>query len=77
MRLWKKVIAATAAVGTVVFFFMAVDVGPHEEYSPDPVETAVVDTVPLPPNAYGIPISGFTMEQGSIKAGSTFGELLA
>ena len=77
MRLWKKVIAATAAVGTVVFFFMAVDVGPHEEYSPEQVETTEVDTVPLPPNAYGIPISGFTMEQGSIKAGSTFGELLA
>lgn len=77
MRLWKKIIAAGAAVGAVGFFFMAVDLGPHEEYKPDPVEVAIVDTVPLPPNAYGIPISGFTMEQGSVKAGSTFGELLA
>lgn len=76
MKLWQKGLAAFAAASTVGFFFLAVDVGPHVEYKPDPVAVEPEDTEPLPPDAYGIPMAGFALEQGAVKRGDTFGALL-
>jgi murein DD-endopeptidase MepM/ murein hydrolase activator NlpD len=76
MKLWQKGLAVLAASCTVGFFFLAVDVGPRVEYTPDPVPAAVEDTVPLPPDAYGIPMAGYVLEHGSVKPGETFGGLL-
>jgi hypothetical protein len=58
------------------FFFLAVDVGPRVEYVPDPLPTVPKDTVPLPPDAYGIPMAGYVLEHGVVKSGDTFGGLL-
>ncbi|HQW07017.1 MAG: peptidoglycan DD-metalloendopeptidase family protein [Flavobacteriales bacterium] len=76
MRLWQKGLAAVAATGTVVFFFFSVDVRPREEYVPEPIAISAADTTPLPPDAYGIPMSGYSMEQGKVRPGDTFGGLL-
>ncbi|MBL7950303.1 MAG: peptidoglycan DD-metalloendopeptidase family protein [Flavobacteriales bacterium] len=76
MKLWQKGLAVFAAASSVGFFFLAVDVGPREQYEPEAVLAAVEDTVPLPPDAYGIPMAGYALEQGSVKNGDTFGALL-
>ncbi len=76
MKVWQKGLAATAATGAVVFFFLSVDVRPREEYVPEPIAVVEEDTEPLPPDAYGIPMSGYSMEQGHVKSGDTFGGLL-
>jgi len=76
MRTWQKWIAALAAVCCVGFFFLAVDVTPHEEYVPEPLADVVDDTIPLPPDVYGIPMAGFALEHGIVKPGATFGDLL-
>jgi murein DD-endopeptidase MepM/ murein hydrolase activator NlpD len=77
MKLWQKGLAEFAAACSVGFFFLAVDVGPHQEYVPDPVAAAVEDTVPLPPDAYGIPMAGYVLEHGAVRSGETFGGLLS
>lgn len=76
MKLWQKGLAVLAAGCTVGFFFLAVDVGPHVQYAPDPVAAVIEDTVPLPPDAYGIPMAGYVLEHGAVKRGDTFGSLL-
>lgn len=73
---WQKGLVALAATGGVGFFFLSVDLGPRVEYTPDPTPVVVEDTVPLPPDAYGIPMAGYVLEQGSVKRGDTFGGLL-
>ncbi|MCB0770914.1 MAG: peptidoglycan DD-metalloendopeptidase family protein [Flavobacteriales bacterium] len=77
MRTWQKWLAASAVVGAVGVFFLTVDVRPHVEYVPDEAPTIAVDSIPLPPDTYGIPMSGFSMEQGVVQSGATFGGLLA
>lgn len=76
MKLWQKGLAVLAAGCTVGFFFLAVDVGPRVQYAPDPVAAVMEDTVPLPPDAYGIPMAGYVLEHGAVKRGDTFGGLL-
>lgn len=76
MKLWQKGLAVVAAGCTVGFFFLAVDVGPRVQYAPDPVAAVMEDTVPLPPDAYGIPMAGYVLEHGAVKRGDTFGALL-
>lgn len=76
MKLWQKGLAVFAAASSVGFFFLAVDVGPHEEYVPDPAVVVAEDTVPSPPDVYGIPMAGYALEHGSVKRGETFGGLL-
>lgn len=76
MRMWQKGLALFAAASSVGFFFLAVDVSPRVEYSPDPVGAVPVDTIPLPPDAYGIPMSGYVLEHGVVRSGDTFGALL-
>jgi len=76
MKGWQKItlLATGAAAGGLVL--LSTDVRPREEYVPDP-PLVIEDTVPAPPSAYGIPLSGFVLEQGKVKSGSTFGDLLA
>ena len=76
MRMWQKGLAVFAAASCVGFFFLTVDISPRVEYVPEPVVTVPVDTVPLPPDAYGIPMAGFVLEHGVVKSGDTFGALL-
>lgn len=59
----------------VAYLLVGVDVRPQEEYVEPPMPE-VADSVPLPPSAYGIPMSGFVLEQGVLRAGATFGGLL-
>lgn len=60
----------------VGFVVTSVDLRPHEEYVPDPPLAEAPSTLP-PPSAYGLPMSGFVLEQGVVKAGQTFSDLLA
>lgn len=76
MKAWQKGLAVFAAACSVGAFFLAVDVGPHQEYVPDPVAVTVEDTIPLPPDAYGIPMAGYALEHGAVRSGETFGGLL-
>jgi murein DD-endopeptidase MepM/ murein hydrolase activator NlpD len=76
MKSWQKwtlISCAAAATGLVL---LSTDLGPHTEYVPDP-PIATEDTVPAPPTAYGIPLSGFVLEQGKVKSGATFSDLLS
>ncbi len=58
-------------------FFLSVDVRPRPEYVAEvPIELDQ-DTIPQPPSTYGIPMSGFVLEQGRVKNGATFGNMLA
>lgn len=77
MRTWQKGLAVFAAASSLAFFFLAVDLGPRVEYVPDPAPAVEEDTVPLPPDAYGIPMAGYALQQGQVKGGETFGGLLA
>ncbi len=74
--MWQKGLAVFAAASCVGFFFLAVDISPHVEYVPDPLVTVPKDTVPLPPDVYGIPMAGYVLEHGVVKSGDTFGALL-
>lgn len=74
--MWQKGLAVLAVGCSVSFFFLTVDISPHVEYVPDPVVNVSEDTVPLPPDAYGIPMSGYVLEHGVVKSGDTFGALL-
>lgn len=63
------------AAGLASYLYMGVDLAPHQEYVAEP--EASVDTLPAPPSAYGIPLDGFRVDRGKVKAGSTFSTLLA
>jgi murein DD-endopeptidase MepM/ murein hydrolase activator NlpD len=75
MKRWQKWVLGAGALGAVGGFFLMVDVRPRQEYVPDPV--VEVDSIPLPPSAYGIPLSGFVLESGVVRSGATFGDLLS
>lgn len=60
------------------YVYVGVDLAPHVEYVPEPpAATAIDDTLPAPPSAYGIPLEGFVIEQGKVERGTTFSTLLA
>jgi murein DD-endopeptidase MepM/ murein hydrolase activator NlpD len=63
-----------AAMGAA-YLYVGVDLGPHQEYVEE-AETTATDTLPAPPSAYGIPLSGFRVERDKVKPGSTFSQLL-
>ena len=69
---WGAVLVPAVAIGYVL---IGVDVRPHVEYVEDS-STELMDTVLLPPDAYGIPMSGYVLEEGTVKSGATFGDLL-
>lgn len=74
----KKVLWIVAVVVALplLYLFAGVDLKPHEEYVEEQVEEALPDSIPLPPSEYGIPMSGFVLEQGTVRSGATFGQLL-
>ncbi|MCB0773055.1 MAG: peptidoglycan DD-metalloendopeptidase family protein [Flavobacteriales bacterium] len=63
------------AAGVTAYLYVGVDLAPHQEYVEE--TTVVEDTLPAPPSAYGIPLSGFRVERGKVAAGATFSTLLA
>src|SRR5262245_7977376 len=75
---WKWALGGLGLLALAgAYVYVGVDIGPHEEYVPDPVVVAAVeDTVPDPPSAYGIPLDGFVIERGKVSEGSTFSDLL-
>ncbi len=76
MKKWKKWAIGTIGVAGTALFFLSVDVRPHEEYvAEEPIELEA-DSVPLAPHEYGIPMAGFVLEQGRVKNGQTFGNML-
>lgn len=72
---WWIALAALGAMG-LGYVMVGVDVRPHVEYVEDPPPPDE-DTIPLPPQAYGIPLQGFVMETGVVRNGDTFGAMLA
>ncbi|MBL8000766.1 MAG: peptidoglycan DD-metalloendopeptidase family protein [Flavobacteriales bacterium] len=75
MKRWQKWTVVGGLVVTAGFVVTSVDLAPHVEYVPDP-PLAEADSIPAPPSAYGIPMSGFVLEQGVIRNGQTFSDLL-
>ena len=60
------------------YVYVGVDLAPHVEYVPEPqVMSAIEDTLPASPSAYGIPLDGFIIEQGKVERGTSFSTLLA
>ncbi|HOY27843.1 MAG: peptidoglycan DD-metalloendopeptidase family protein [Flavobacteriales bacterium] len=74
MKRWIKWTAVAVPVAAIGYVLIGVDVRPRVEYAEEPLE--LVDTVPLPPDAYGIPMSGFVLEKGVVRTGTTFSDLL-
>ena len=56
------------------YLMMGMGLGSRSEYVQENDEQQMLDTVPLPPSAYGIPMSGFVLEQGKLRSGATFGQ---
>ena len=72
-KLWALGASVVTAGGAVL---VSTDMDPHVEYlAPQPVE--MVDSVPASPSAYGIPLAGYVVEQGVVRGGNTFSDLLA
>jgi murein DD-endopeptidase MepM/ murein hydrolase activator NlpD len=76
MKPWLKWTALALPMVAVGYVLIGVDVRPREEYVEDG-GTQEVDSTLLPPDAYGIPMSGFVLEKGTVRSGDTFGGLLA
>lgn len=76
MRKWATGMAVVVITLPVLYVFIGVDMRPHEEYLEEPGTSEPVDSVPLPPSEYGIPMDGFVLEQGTVNPGATFGDLL-
>ncbi|MBK7384141.1 MAG: peptidoglycan DD-metalloendopeptidase family protein [Flavobacteriales bacterium] len=76
MQRWMKWTMAGVIAAGAVYVLIGVDVQPREEYVAEPITVDSV-AIPLPaPSAYGIPMEGFVLREGSVKSGSTFGDLL-
>jgi len=76
MKPWLKWTALALPVLAMGYVLVGVDVRPREEYVEDD-GGQVVDSTLLPPDAYGIPMSGFVLEKGTVRAGDTLGALLS
>jgi len=77
MQVWIKWALGSVLTAGAVGTLLTVDVSPHVEYKPDSDPVGIVDTIPSSPSTYGIPMSGYSIEQGTVKSGATFGDLLA
>lgn len=58
------------------YLYLAVDLGPHEEYSAAQ-DSLVTDSLPTMPSAYGIPLAGFRVDHAKVMPGSTLGGILS
>ncbi len=76
MRKWQLWALGVAVLAGIALFFLSVDIRPRTEYVEEPERELEADSIPLPPSEYGIPMSGFVMEQGKVKNGATFGDML-
>lgn len=76
MKRWQIWTLGGITMATVVVVATSADTGPRVEYVPDPPAAIVEDTMPASPSAYGIPLAGFVLEQGKVRRGSTFSDLL-
>lgn len=63
-------------VALAAYLLLGLDLGPRTEYVAENYDELLVDSVLMPPSEYGIPMSGFVLEEGTVKPGATFGELL-
>ena len=75
MKRWLKWGAVLGPVVALGYVLVGVDVRPHVEYVEEDPEV-VADSLLLPPDAYGIPMSGYVLENGTVRSGATFGDLL-
>ncbi len=71
---WWVLPTVAGAIG-LGYLLVGVDVRPHVEYVEEP-PAPEEDSIPLPPQAYGIPLDGFVVEPGVVHRGATFGALL-
>lgn len=70
------IIGAVVAVAIpTTYLLVGVDVRPKVEYVEEVAEPEP-DGVLLPPSEYGIPMEGFVLEQGQVRQGATFGDML-
>lgn len=70
------IIGAVVAVAIpTTYLLVGVDVRPKVEYVEEVAEPEP-DGVLLPPSEYGIPMAGFVLEQGQVRQGATFGDML-
>ncbi len=73
----KSLFVALVAVAAVTsYLMMGMDLKSRTEYVQDNDEELMLDCLALPPSEYGIPMSGFVLEQGKLTSGATFGQLL-
>lgn len=72
---WWLAVATVAVVLPVTYLLVGVDVMPHVEYAEVPPEPGPESEL-LPPSAYGIPMAGFVLEQGKVRSGATFSDML-
>lgn len=70
---WSVGAVLTLSVGYVL---VGVDLRPHVEYVEEGYTQVPMDSLPLPPSEYGIPMAGFVLERGTVRPGHTFGDLL-
>lgn len=77
MKIWQKWTFGVGAIAAAGLFFLSVDVRPRQEFVPEEVVVETIDSIPMPPSEYGIPMSGFVLERGRISNGATFGNMLA
>jgi hypothetical protein len=63
-------------VAGLALFFLAVDIRPRTEFVAEREIELEEDSIPLAPSAYGIPLEGFVLEQGRVRSGATFGDML-
>jgi murein DD-endopeptidase MepM/ murein hydrolase activator NlpD len=77
MKIWLRWSIALVTVLAAAWVFLSVDLGPKVEYVAETETPLEVDSVPLPPSEYGIPMEGFVLETGRVENGATFGNMLA
>ncbi|MCB0764812.1 MAG: M23 family peptidase, partial [Flavobacteriales bacterium] len=76
MQRWKIWTVGSAVVLCAATVALTVDLGPRQEYVAEVEPTGTIDSLPLPPSEYGIPMAGFVLEQAVVKPGATFGDML-
>jgi murein DD-endopeptidase MepM/ murein hydrolase activator NlpD len=70
----SRMLFGAAIMATTAYVLMSmVDLGAQDEYAAE----AATATAPAAPSAYGIPLSGYVLERGTVRKGDTFGGILA
>ena len=69
-------ISLVAVVAFAAYLLVGMDLRSRTEYVQDNDDERMLDSLPLPPSVYGIPMSGFFLEHGKLDPGATFSQLL-